>query len=115
MVFYLTYREYYADSSAVFATVINYLFEIKKMPETATVVHTALMNGTFVERRSDGHRNKFTINAAKTNWAYSKSVFTAASAHLKSVLHLNSNPHREYDQTRVDIQLFHRTDLLCDL
>ena len=34
-----------------------YLCEMKKLPETAPDVHSALMNGAFVGRRSDGHHN----------------------------------------------------------
>ena len=99
---------------------------MKKLPETAPDVHSALMNGAFVGRRSDGHHNGvspdmlleqtynadakeesgldgITLNvAARTKWVYTKSVTAAVSAQLKSMLHLNSaNPHHECGQTRV--------------
>ena len=99
-----------------------YLSEMKKLPETAPNVHSALMNG----RRSDGHHNgvspdmllEQTYNAdakeesgldgiplnvaARTKWVYTKSVTAAVSAQLKSMLHLNSaNPHHECGQMRV--------------
>jgi len=99
---------------------------MKKLPETAPDVHSALMNGAFVGRRSDGHHNGvspdmlleqtynadakeesgldgITLNvAAMTKWVYTKSVTAAVSAQLKSMLHLNSaNPHHECGQTRV--------------
>ena len=99
-----------------------YLSEMKKLPETAPNVHSALMNG----RISDGHHNgvspdmllEQTYNgdakeesgldgiplnvAARTKWVYTKSVTAAVSAQLKSMLHLNSaKPHHECGQTRV--------------
>ncbi len=103
-----------------------YLSEMKNLPDTAPVVHEALVNGAFVGRRADGHHNGvspdmlleqtynadakeesgldgITLNAAaRTEYVYTKPVTAAISAQLKSMLHLHSaNPHHESGRARV--------------
>ena len=83
-----------------------YLSEMKKLPITAPVVHTALMQGAFVGRRATGTHNAVladmlleqTYNAdaneqsvldaialneaARTKWVYTKPATVAISAEL---------------------------------
>ncbi|KAK1887687.1 Ryanodine receptor 2 [Dissostichus eleginoides] len=102
-----------------------YLAEMKKLPETATEAHEALMAGAFVGRRADGNHNGvppdmllehtyhadakeasgldgITLNrAARMKWVYTKPLTAAIS--LKSMLHLHSSsPHHESGWSRVN-------------
>ena len=104
-----------------------YLAEIKKLPETATEAHEALMADAFVGRRADGNHNGvspdmlleqtynadakeasgldgITLNrAARMKWVYTKPLTAAISAELKSMLHLHSSsPHHESGWSRVN-------------
>ena len=79
-----------------------YLFEMKRLPQTAPEVHEAMLNGAIVGRRADGHHNAVSPNmllkqtykadakeesaitlniAARTKWVYTKPVTVQLSAY----------------------------------
>ncbi|KAF3844263.1 hypothetical protein F7725_013604 [Dissostichus mawsoni] len=94
-----------------------YLAEMKKLPETATEAHEALMAVHLLEgeqmettmtynadAKEASGLDGITLNrAARMKWVYTKPLTAAISAELKSMLHLHSSsPHHESGWSRVN-------------
>lgn len=105
-----------------------FLQEMAKLPESAPKVHTAMMNGCFVGRRSDGSHNAVSLDmlleqtynadaketndlrglilkpAAHTKWVTTKAITASVSTRYRAMLHLNSaseNPHHDPGHSKV--------------